>query len=87
MLSDFQINLPNITVSSCSIVVIIGSLGSKFTKIEFRLHNLSKGANSHGASWSLLLVETTIITFDVRVSTGTVCGINRRSSHANCLLG
>ena len=86
-LSDFHIYLPNITVSSCSIVVIIGSLSAKFTKIEFGLYNLSKGTNSHGTCRSLLLVEPAIIAFNVGVPTDAIWRINRRSGHANLLLG
>ena len=86
-LSDFHIYLPNITVSSCSIVVIIGSLSAEFTKIEFGLYNLSKGSYGHGTCRSLLLVESTIIAFNVGVSTDAIWRINGRSRHANLLLG
>ena len=82
-----MIYLPNVTVSTCAVVVVIGSLGSQVAQVELALFKRAETAHSHGTCWALRSVQTAVIALNVGVSAFAIGRIDTWSCHTNSLLG
>ena len=80
-------NLPDITVPAGAVVMIVGPLGTQVAQVEIYLFHCAEAAHGHGARWSLLSVQTSVVAFDVGVTANAIRYVKSRLSHAHSLLG
>ena len=79
-------DLPDVTVPTSAIVMVVRPLCSKISQPKLWLSDRSEASNGHCRCGSLLPVQSTITSFDVCVATESIRWVNGGPGHSDLLL-